>query len=87
MYPQAIIERKRDGKQLTDAEIGAFIDGVCTRRWADYQTSALLMAMFIRGLNKREQYSITRAMLHSGTIMDLSASMPRKVTNLYGWRR
>ncbi len=72
MRPQDIIERKRDGKALSDGEIQTFIDGVCDGTWADYQTSALIMAMFIRGLNTREQRSITRAMLDSGTIMDLS---------------
>ncbi len=50
----------------------SFIDGVTSGDWADYQTSALLMAMFLNGLDQREQDSITRAMLHSGTIMDLS---------------
>ena len=72
MYPQAIIEKKRDGKSLDDGEIQAFIEGVCDGGWADYQITALVMAMFIRGLNKREQYSITDAMLRSGTIMDFS---------------
>ena len=72
MRPQEIIATKRDGKALSDEQISAFIDGVCDDSWADYQISALLMAMFIRGLNRREQYSLTGAMLHSGTIMDLS---------------
>lgn len=72
MRPQEIIATKRDGKALSDEQIGAFIDGVCDESWADYQISALLMAIFIRGLNRREQYSLTGAMLHSGTIMDLS---------------
>ena len=43
-----------------------------TARWADYQISALLMAMFVRGLNGGEQDLLTRAMLHSGEVMDLS---------------
>ena len=72
MRPQQIIATKRDGKALSDPEIADFIDGVCDGSWADYQITALIMAMFIRGLNRREQYSITSAMLHSGTIMDFS---------------
>jgi pyrimidine-nucleoside phosphorylase len=72
MRPQEIIAIKRDGKALSDSEIVAFIDGVCDESWADYQITALLMAIFIRGLNRREQYSITSAMLNSGTIMDFS---------------
>ena len=72
MRPQEIIETKRDGRALTEAEIGSFIAGVTSGAWADYQTSALLMAMFLNGLNKRETHFITRAMLESGTVMDLS---------------
>jgi len=72
MRPQEIIAKKRDARSLSDAEIGIFIDGVCDGGWADYQITALVMAMFIRGLNRREQYAITKAMLHSGTIMDFS---------------
>jgi pyrimidine-nucleoside phosphorylase len=72
MRPQEIIAAKRDNKALTDEQISEFVRGVCEESWADYQISALLMAIFIRGLNRREQYSLTGAMLNSGTIMDLS---------------
>ncbi len=72
MRPQQIIERKRDGRALSTAEIESFVSGVVDGRWADYQISALVMAMFINGLTRAEQTSITRAMLESGTIMDLS---------------
>ena len=72
MRPQELIAKKRDGKILSDAEIRLFIDGVCDGNWADYQITAMLMAMFINGLNRREQYAITRAMLESGTQMDFS---------------
>jgi len=72
MRPQEIIERKRDGHALSDDEIASFIDGVTSGAWADYQTSALLMAIFLNGLTKRETHSITRAMLESGAVMDLS---------------
>ena len=72
MRPQEIIEKKRDGKSLTTGDIAEFVDGVCNGAWADYQISALLMAMFINGLTKREQDDLTRAMLHSGRIMDFS---------------
>jgi len=72
MRPQEIIATKRDGKALSGGEISLFIDGVVDGSWADYQISALVMAIFIRGLNRREQYSMTSAMLHSGTIMDFS---------------
>ncbi len=72
MRPQEIIAVKRDGGELSAAEINAFIDGVVDGSWADYQTTALIMAMFVRGLNSAEQDAITRAMLYSGEVMDLS---------------
>jgi pyrimidine-nucleoside phosphorylase len=72
MRPQEIIAKKRDGKSLSDAEISIFIDGVSGGGWADYQITALIMAMILRGMNRREQYSITKAMLESGEIMDFS---------------
>lgn len=72
MRPQEIITRKRDGGVLSGEEIGAFIDGVCDGSWADYQISALIMAMFIRGLDETEQAALTRSMLESGEILDLS---------------
>jgi pyrimidine-nucleoside phosphorylase len=72
MRPQEIIAKKRDGKVLSDGEIDIFVDGMTTGSWADYQISALVMAMFLRGLNQQEQDAITYAMLHSGTIMDFS---------------
>ncbi|MBV9243123.1 MAG: thymidine phosphorylase, partial [Acidobacteria bacterium] len=64
--------RKRDGHALTSEEIASFVDGVTDGAWADYQMSALLMAMFLNGLNKRETNALTRAMLESGQVMDLS---------------
>lgn len=73
MRPQEIIAKKRDGGELSDAEIRSFIDGVCDGAWADYQTSALIMAMVIRGMSLAEQDAITDAMLHSGEVLDLSS--------------
>jgi pyrimidine-nucleoside phosphorylase len=72
MRPQDVIARKRDGKSLTDAEIALFIDGLTHGSWADYQITAMVMAMILRGLNRREQNSITRGMLFSGSVMDFS---------------
>lgn len=72
MRPQEIIAIKRDGGELSVAEIRAFIDGVCDQSWADYQISAMLMAMFTRGLSLGEQDSLTSAMLNSGQVLDFS---------------
>ncbi len=72
MRPQDIIGKKRDGQILTNGEIDAFVSGVTGGNWADYQTSALLMAMFINGVNSAEQNFLTAAMLDSGEILDFS---------------
>src|ERR1044071_7365705 len=72
MTPQEIIRIKRDGKKLNREHIDAFITGVCDSSWADYQISALVMAMFINGLDADEEEALVYAMLHSGEILDLS---------------
>ena len=72
MRPQEIIAKKRDGGELTAAEIAQFIRGVCDASWADYQISALVMAMFIRGLSDAEGEILVREMLHSGEVLDFS---------------
>ena len=72
MRPQEIIAKKRDGGELTAAEIAAFVRGVCDASWADYQISALVMAMFIRGLSDVEGNVLVREMLHSGEVLDFS---------------
>ena len=78
MRPQEIIAKKRDGGELTGEEIGAFIDGVCDSSWADYQISALVMAMFIRGLSDAEGEALVRSMLYSGEVLNLSdIDMPK----------
>ncbi|MBA3354037.1 MAG: thymidine phosphorylase [Blastocatellia bacterium] len=78
MRPQEIIEKKRDGSELSSDEIALFITGVCDGTWADYQTSALLMAMFIRGLSDAEGETLTREMLYSGEVLDFSdIDMPK----------
>jgi pyrimidine-nucleoside phosphorylase len=72
MAPQEIIAKKRDGGKLSREDIDAFIDGICDSSWADYQISALVMAMFINGLDSDEEEALVYAMLHSGEILDLS---------------
>ncbi len=72
MRPQDIIRRKRDGAELSRAEITFFINGVARGEIADYQSTALLMAIFLRGMSDAEQAALTEAMLHSGEILDFS---------------
>jgi pyrimidine-nucleoside phosphorylase len=73
MIPQDLIGKKRDGEKLSTQEINEFIEGVRTGVWADYQTSALLMACYINGMNSEEQNALTEAMLRSGETLDFSA--------------
>jgi pyrimidine-nucleoside phosphorylase len=68
-----IIKRKRDGGGLSEQEIQDFIKGYVNGTVADYQMSALLMAIFLRGMDTKETLSLTKSMLHSGEIMDFSA--------------
>ena len=72
MVPIDVIRRKRDGLPLDDAHIEAFIDAYSRGALPDYQMSALAMAVFFRGLNAGELAAWTGAMLHSGTVLDLS---------------
>jgi len=72
MRPQDIIRKKRDGAELSAEEIAYFVDGVTHNEVADYQVSALLMAIFLNGMTDAEQAALTEAMLHSGEILDFS---------------
>jgi pyrimidine-nucleoside phosphorylase len=72
LRPQDVIRKKRDGQALSSEEIAYFIVGVTTGHIADYQISALLMAIYLNGMNNQEQQALTEAMLHSGSILDFS---------------
>lgn len=68
----SIIEKKKNKSELTDDEIGFWISGICDKSIPDYQTSALLMAIRLNGMNKAETLSLTKHMLNSGEKLDLS---------------
>ena len=72
MNPCDIIRKKRFGGKLSEQEIKAFVQGVVDGGFADYQTSALLMAICINGMDDQETYDLTMAMAHSGDTLDLS---------------
>jgi pyrimidine-nucleoside phosphorylase len=72
MNPVEIIIKKRDGIELSDKEIDFFITSYTSGEIPDYQASALLMAIFLKGLTQRETLTLTKTMLYSGTIIDLS---------------
>jgi pyrimidine-nucleoside phosphorylase len=74
-----IIANKRDGKPISEEEIQFFVRGFATGSVADYQMSAFLMAVFFRGMNLEETVGLTRAMMNSGKILDLSKVEGKKV--------
>ena len=67
-----VIARKRDGHPLTRDEIDLFVRGVTDGSIPDYQASALLMAIVLRGMSADETLSLTQAMVRSGERVDLS---------------
>lgn len=72
MRPQDVIRKKRDREELSRAEIDFFVKGVTNGAVADYQISALLMAIYLNGMTEAEQQALTESMLQSGSILDFS---------------
>ncbi|NLA78519.1 MAG: pyrimidine-nucleoside phosphorylase [Erysipelothrix sp.] len=68
-----IISKKRDGQALSQAEIQYWVDAMVADQVPDYQSSALLMAIYINGFNEQETSDLTLAMAHSGDVVDLSS--------------
>lgn len=68
-----IIEKKRDGHELSTQEINFFIEGYTKGEIPDYQASALAMAIYFQDMNDRERADLTSAMVNSGETIDLSA--------------
>jgi pyrimidine-nucleoside phosphorylase len=73
MLPAEIIKKKRNGFELTESEIEDFILGYTRGTVPDYQMSALLMAIYFKGMTTPETLSLTRTMLHSGIVVDTSS--------------
>jgi pyrimidine-nucleoside phosphorylase len=73
LNPVDLIIKKRDGGILTDNEMQYFIAGAAQDSWPDYQVSAMLMALFLRGMNATETAAMTLAMAESGDQFDLSS--------------
>jgi pyrimidine-nucleoside phosphorylase len=74
-----IILKKRNGEELTKNEIDYFVQGYTQGSIPDYQASALLMAIYFQGMNKRETADLTLSMVNSGTTIDLSSIKGIKV--------
>ncbi|MCS7006639.1 MAG: thymidine phosphorylase, partial [Thermoleophilia bacterium] len=76
-----LIERKRNGGELADAEIADLILGFARGEIPDYQVAAWCMAVYFRGLTGRETYALTEAMIHSGETLDLGSALGRRIVD------
>ena len=74
-----VIRKKRDAAELSRGEIDAFINGYTLGEIPDYQVSAWLMAVLLKGMTRGETASLTDAMLCSGEVLDFSDLPARKV--------
>ncbi|MDA0229549.1 MAG: thymidine phosphorylase [Proteobacteria bacterium] len=70
--PQEIIRNKRDGAELSDGEIEFMVAGLTSGAISEGQIAAFAMAVFFNGMNMTERVALTRAMTHSGTVLDWS---------------
>jgi pyrimidine-nucleoside phosphorylase/thymidine phosphorylase len=76
MLAAEIIRKKRDGGALSADELAGFIGGYVTGEIPDYQVSALLMAIFFRGMSPQETAALTRTMMTSGRTYHLKSERP-----------
>ena len=79
MRATAIIEKKRDNEELTTEEIQWFIEGFTKGDIPDYQAAAWLMAVYLRGMSRRETLDLTQVMAASGDQLDLTPAIPYAV--------
>jgi pyrimidine-nucleoside phosphorylase len=79
--PAELIQRKRDGDELSSDEIADLVLGYVRGTIADYQMSAFCMAVYFRGLSAAETFALTEAMIRSGETLDLAAAIGRKVVD------
>jgi len=79
ILPQRVIARKRDGGELSREDIDGFVRGASDGSWADYQLSALLMAITLKGMSRSETVALTDAMMRSGVVIELSEVKAPKV--------
>ena len=74
-----VIRKKRDGRELSRAEIEYLVQACTGGQIPDYQVSAWLMAVILRGMTRAETAVLTDAMLHSGDVLDFSDLPAKKV--------
>ena len=80
IHPAALIQRKRDGAELSEAEISELVLAYARDEVPDYQMAAFCMAAYFQGLSAVETHALTDAMVRSGETIDLSA-LGRKVVD------
>jgi len=76
-----LIQRKRDGGELSDGDLTGLILGFARGEIPDYQLAAFCMAVYFRGLSSTETYALTDAMIASGKTIDLRGALGRKVVD------
>jgi pyrimidine-nucleoside phosphorylase len=81
IHPAELIERKRDGEELSAGELNELLLGYAAGDVPDYQMSAFCMAVVFRGLTPAETLALTDAMVASGDSLDLSAALGRKAVD------
>ena len=79
--PVELIERKRDGGELTAEELQELMLGYAKGEIPDYQLAAFCMAVFFRGLTGAETYALMEAMIKTGETVDLRSALGRKVVD------
>ncbi len=79
--PVELIERKRDGGELTPQELEELMLGYARDEIPDYQLAAFCMAVFFRGLTGAETYALMQAMIKTGETVDLRSALGRKVVD------
>jgi len=79
MHVPSLIEKKREGQELTKEEIEFLIEGFTSGLIADYQMSAWAMAVFFQGMTAVETQHLTTAMMESGAILEYPKGSPPKV--------
>jgi len=81
IHPAELIERKRDGEELSGQELTELLVGYAAGDVPDYQMSAFCMAVVFRGLSAAETLALTDAMIQSGETINLSAALGRKAVD------
>jgi pyrimidine-nucleoside phosphorylase len=81
VHAAELIRRKRDGEELDSSELAELVLAYACGEVPDYQLAAFCMAVYFKGLNGRETFALTDAMIRSGETIDLGAALGRKVVD------